>query len=337
MSNRAIAEPGVDDLGPILHEEVNRLPERFRAAVVLCYLEGFTHEQAAERLSCPVGTVRSRLSTGRERLRGRLERRGFASTDDAMASALGSAATVGSPVPPALTESAVRIGLGLASAMSSNEMVPASVVTLAERGLKMMWSPRLTVLSLTLLAIGGGTIGALALAQRGPGAPAPAARAKSVPDSSGGRGAAIPSAVAAKNQARRRLLEARIETVEAILKQDMERIKTLIGDVSKDALANMPDWTRRLMQDRLALAATPAERLAALREYRERMLFLEHLLRRYAETGQGTIANALKGKYYRLEADQLLVEEGVDPSQEAVKPEPEPAPGPPPPLPPAPR
>ena len=46
-------------------EEVDRLPERYRLAVVLCYLEGLTHEQAAARLGWPVGTVRSRLARAR--------------------------------------------------------------------------------------------------------------------------------------------------------------------------------------------------------------------------------------------------------------------------------
>ena len=67
-----------DDLGPALHEEIDRLPPRFREAVVLCHLEGLTHEEAADRLACPVGTVRSRLARGRDRLRRALARRGLA-------------------------------------------------------------------------------------------------------------------------------------------------------------------------------------------------------------------------------------------------------------------
>ena len=43
-------------------EEVSRLPERFRAAVVLCYLEGKTVDEAARLLGCPRGTVASRLA-----------------------------------------------------------------------------------------------------------------------------------------------------------------------------------------------------------------------------------------------------------------------------------
>src|SRR5262249_30268151 len=49
------------ELGPVVQEEVRRLPERYRAAVVLCYWEGLTQEQAAAQLGCPLGTVRSRL------------------------------------------------------------------------------------------------------------------------------------------------------------------------------------------------------------------------------------------------------------------------------------
>ncbi len=61
---------------PELHEEIDRLPTRYRLPVVLCYLEGLTHEQAAQRLGWPLGTVESRLARARDRLRQRLTRRG---------------------------------------------------------------------------------------------------------------------------------------------------------------------------------------------------------------------------------------------------------------------
>ena len=61
-----------------LDEEIGRLPERYRAAVVLCDLGNLSHEEAARQLGCAVGTVGSRLSRGRERLRDRLTRRGLA-------------------------------------------------------------------------------------------------------------------------------------------------------------------------------------------------------------------------------------------------------------------
>jgi RNA polymerase sigma factor (sigma-70 family) len=62
----------------VLHEEVDRLPATYRSAVVLCYLEECTNEQAAALLRWPVGTVKSRLARARELLRARLTRRGLA-------------------------------------------------------------------------------------------------------------------------------------------------------------------------------------------------------------------------------------------------------------------
>ncbi|MDB5349602.1 MAG: sigE 22 [Planctomycetota bacterium] len=61
-----------------LHEEIDRLPALERAAIIVCDLEGVSHEDAARRLSWPVRTVRKRLYRGRDRLRDRLTRRGLA-------------------------------------------------------------------------------------------------------------------------------------------------------------------------------------------------------------------------------------------------------------------
>jgi hypothetical protein len=67
-------------VGPALDEELARLPDKYRAPIVLCYLNGKTHEQIAELLNCPVGTIHTRITRGRDMLRGRLTRRGFAPT-----------------------------------------------------------------------------------------------------------------------------------------------------------------------------------------------------------------------------------------------------------------
>jgi RNA polymerase sigma-70 factor (ECF subfamily) len=56
----------------MLTAELNQLPEKFRAALILCYWEGKTAEEAARHLGCPTGSMSWRLARGRELLRRRL-------------------------------------------------------------------------------------------------------------------------------------------------------------------------------------------------------------------------------------------------------------------------
>jgi RNA polymerase sigma factor (sigma-70 family) len=70
--------PDVDDIPPLLRSEVERLPEKFRRPIELCYWEGLTGEEAAARLGCPTGTLKWRLTRARETLRRRLSHLGLA-------------------------------------------------------------------------------------------------------------------------------------------------------------------------------------------------------------------------------------------------------------------
>jgi RNA polymerase sigma-70 factor (ECF subfamily) len=75
-----LAEPALEaerrDLRDVINHELLQLPEKYRAPLVLCYLEGMTHQQAARRLGWPAGSVSRRLHRARSLLRGRLARRG---------------------------------------------------------------------------------------------------------------------------------------------------------------------------------------------------------------------------------------------------------------------
>jgi RNA polymerase sigma factor (sigma-70 family) len=117
-----------DEQRTVIDEEVVRLPVRYRSAVVLCYFEGLTQEQAARRLRCPVGTVESRLHRARERLRSRLTRRGLAPTVGGLATLV--AATSWAGIPPPLLAATIAVAVHLANGGRLAGVVPASVALL---------------------------------------------------------------------------------------------------------------------------------------------------------------------------------------------------------------
>jgi RNA polymerase sigma factor (sigma-70 family) len=160
-----VSESPWHELRPILDEELNRLPEKYRTPLVLCYLEGKTNEEAARQLGRPVGTLWYQLSRGREMLKGRLSRRGVDLSAVALGAVISQNATAA--VPDALLALTSQASLSGAGPAGAAETLAAPVATLVKEVLQDMWLTKLTravamVLVLCVAGLGAGAVASLA-------------------------------------------------------------------------------------------------------------------------------------------------------------------------------
>ncbi len=165
------------DLRPVLDEEISRLPEKYRTAVVLCYLEGKSNQEAAACLGCAEGTVASRLSRARERLRARLVRRGLAVSVAVVTTVLAekaAPAAVGAALVETTAKAALQFAAGGPAALGA---VSARAAALAKGALRAMWVTKLKTVAAVVLvaALLGAGLGGL-LYNKLSAAPPPAGR-----------------------------------------------------------------------------------------------------------------------------------------------------------------
>ncbi len=153
------------ELARALTEEIDRLPESLRGAVLLCCVEGRSYEEAAGRLRCSTPAVRGRLSRARDRLKARLTRRGFAPAAGGigvlLATELASAA-----LPASLRESTTRAAITFAAGQAATlaGAVPATVALLAEGVIRTMIVTKSKILAAAAVALGlaGSGVGVVA-------------------------------------------------------------------------------------------------------------------------------------------------------------------------------
>ncbi len=144
--------PARDDTAAVIHQEIDRLPDRYRRPVVLCYLEDMTYQQAADQLRWSEATTRGRLARARDLLRARLTRRGVTLAGTGLIVVGGASAGTASAVPSALVQATVRaarhLGLGEAAAA-----VSSTTIVLMKRAARTMMIARLKAIAAAVLAI----------------------------------------------------------------------------------------------------------------------------------------------------------------------------------------
>ncbi|MDW8264838.1 MAG: sigma-70 family RNA polymerase sigma factor [Gemmataceae bacterium] len=141
------------ELGPVVHAELNRLPEKYRQPLILCYLEGKTNEEAAGELRWPVGTVKGRLHRGRELLRRRLVRRGVTLSTAALTSLVTSAVAEAS-FPASLVSPTVHAAVLMASGSATAATSSAAVASIVEGVIRDMSMTKLKLVSVLALTVG---------------------------------------------------------------------------------------------------------------------------------------------------------------------------------------
>jgi RNA polymerase sigma factor (sigma-70 family) len=168
------------ELWQVLDEELNHLPERLGAPLVLCYLDGATQDEAARRLGWSLSTLKRRLEQGRELLRRRLTARGVAPVGLAAAALLPGG--LRAAVPAKLSQAAGALG----ASFGTGAAVSPALLALVQQGAGPV--SRLLLMSLlAALVVGGGVAaGILSLGRSGeparPDEPPSAALNRPVPE-----------------------------------------------------------------------------------------------------------------------------------------------------------
>ena len=108
------------------------------------------------------------------------------------------------------------------------------------------------------------------------------------------------------------ITKSKVETARQILEMFAEREKLALP-ADANFISEVACWSRRLMEAELELSTTKTRRIAAIQEHRDRMRRNEQMADAQARAARLNASDVLKARFYRLEADQALLGQGVSP------------------------
>src|SRR5262245_49776449 len=152
MPEPAAAEPARwEELLPVLDEELSRLPDNYRAVVVLCDLEGKTRKEAARQLGIPEGTVAGWIARARVMLANRLTQRGVTLSGGVLA-AIFSENMISAGAPATVVSNTIKVASLLAAGHATTGLISVEVAALTEGVLQAMFPSKLKAVMGALLA-----------------------------------------------------------------------------------------------------------------------------------------------------------------------------------------
>lgn len=186
-----------DDLPGVIDEELRRLRDQHRSPLVLCYLEGHTCEEAARQLGWPVGTVKSRLARGRERLRRQLIRRG-AAPSLILAAGTDISSPVQATVPASLVTKVLEVSVPFAAHGAVAAALPSTIAALVRAEMRRGAMTRAIRAAMVLVGIGMAMTAAASRTTTTEDGPAPPAKEGPAPKAQPERPKATPSPIHAR-------------------------------------------------------------------------------------------------------------------------------------------
>jgi RNA polymerase sigma factor (sigma-70 family) len=332
MSEPAAPEPDLwNELQPLLDQELNRLPARFRAVILLCDLEGKTRKETALHLGVPEGTVAGWLARARAMLARRLSRHGLGVSAGALAGVL-SQSPASACVPASTVSSTIKaVTLVAAGKMATAGVISAQVAAVTEGVIKAMLFTKLKLMSAVVLVlflgVGSGVLlhGASARRQTSPVSraespqPAAAEKAKAEPPKEGEK---------AKQQKDEPIDKTKEEKDRALGEPipNNARLKALLQK-RYDTLKKAADWMEQLFQKGAAsleevrrakirlyqaevdLCETARKRIAVLEKIVDVHKALEDVITQQVAKGIASPTVALEATVSRLEAEIALERE----------------------------